>query len=186
MTTNPRVVASPVGRLWLRADGSGRLTDLRVGHTPGIDGRCGGDEGTGPDEEPGPDADRTLDAAESQLDEYFARRRQSFDLPLAMAGSPFQRQVWAELLTIPFGTTVSYGDVALRLGSVGAARAIGHANARNPIAIIVPCHRVIGSSGRLTGYGGGLRAKRHLLDLEAGEPRPSSRKTRKISPRVAP
>jgi methylated-DNA-[protein]-cysteine S-methyltransferase len=91
-----------------------------------------------------------------------------------MVGSPFQRQVWAELLEIPFGTTVSYGDVAARLGRAGAARAVGHANARNPIAIIVPCHRVIGSSGGLTGYGGGLAAKQHLLDLEAGGPRRSS------------
>jgi methylated-DNA-[protein]-cysteine S-methyltransferase len=108
-----------------------------------------------------------LDDAAAQLDEYFEGVRRSFDLPLALEGSSFQRQVWAQLRKIPFGTTVSYGHVATTLGRSGAARAVGHANARNPIPVIVPCHRVIGSSGQLTGYGGGLRAKRHLLDLEA-------------------
>jgi len=85
-----------------------------------------------------------------------------------MTGPPFQCRVWAQLQQIPFGTTVSYGQLAMQLGRPGTARAVGHANARNPIAVIVPCHRVIGSSGRLTGYGGGLSAKRRLLDLEAG------------------
>jgi methylated-DNA-[protein]-cysteine S-methyltransferase len=85
-----------------------------------------------------------------------------------MTGSSFQRQVWAHLFDIPFGTVVSYAQLAERLGRSGAARAVGHANARNPIPIIVPCHRVIGSTGRLTGYGGGLPAKQFLLDLEAG------------------
>jgi methylated-DNA-[protein]-cysteine S-methyltransferase len=84
-----------------------------------------------------------------------------------MQGSAFQKLVWAELLKIPFGTTVSYGELAAQVGRTRAARAVGHANAHNPIAVIVPCHRVIGSSGQLTGYGGGLEAKRHLLDLEA-------------------
>ena len=85
---------------------------------------------------------------------------------MTMAGSPFQHEVWAALQGIPFGTTVSYGQLATQLGRDGAARAVGHANARNPIPIIVPCHRVVGSSGRLTGYGGGLPAKQCLLDLE--------------------
>jgi methylated-DNA-[protein]-cysteine S-methyltransferase len=85
-----------------------------------------------------------------------------------MAGSTFQRQVWAQLQQVPFGSTVTYGQLAAALGRPGAARAVGRANATNPIAIIVPCHRVIGSSGQLTGYGGGLDAKRRLLDLEAG------------------
>ena len=97
-----------------------------------------------------------LDDAAAQLDQYFDGARQSFDLPMATTGSPFQRQVWAQLLDVPFGTTVSYGQLAERLGRSGAARAVGHANARNPIPIVVPCHRVIGSTGRLTGYGGGL------------------------------
>jgi len=85
-----------------------------------------------------------------------------------MTGPPFQCRVRAPLEQIPFGTTASYGQLAIQLGRPGTARAVGHANARNPVAVIVPCHRVIGSSGRLTGYGGGLSAKRRLLDLEAG------------------
>jgi methylated-DNA-[protein]-cysteine S-methyltransferase len=103
-----------------------------------------------------------------QLDQYFAGRRSSFDVPLAMAGGPFERRVWDELLTIPYGQTASYGEIADRIGSPGAARAVGLANGRNPIAVIVPCHRVIGADGSLTGYGGGLERKRLLLDLEAG------------------
>ncbi|HVA04401.1 MAG TPA: methylated-DNA--[protein]-cysteine S-methyltransferase [Acidimicrobiales bacterium] len=169
MKSRWRVVDSPLSPLWLRADAKGRLTDLRIGDD---------DTGPGPqclgDVDIGLDAGRALDVAAAQLAEYFARQRQTFDIPLAMEGSPFQRQVWAELLQIPFGTTASYGDVAAHMGRTGAARAVGHANARNPIAIIVPCHRVIGSSGGLTGYGGGLRAKRYLLDLEAQVPRRSS------------
>jgi methylated-DNA-[protein]-cysteine S-methyltransferase len=112
-------------------------------------------------------ARQTLDHAVTQLGEYFAGRRMAFDLPLATEGTEFQRHVWAQLQQIPFGTTITYGQLATALGRPGAARAVGHANARNPIAVIVPCHRVIGSSGLLTGYGGGLAAKRHLLDLEA-------------------
>ncbi len=174
MTVGRRVVDSPVGPLVLRADASGRLTDVHLGATPEPDAGC--------EAVAAPDTRRVLDATAAQLEEYFEGRRRSFDLPLAMEGSPFQRQVWAELLKIPFGTTVSYGHVAAQLGRAGAARAVGHANARNPIPIIVPCHRVIGSSGRLTGYGGGLAAKQHLLDLEARGPR---RPSRPISPRAA-
>jgi methylated-DNA-[protein]-cysteine S-methyltransferase len=175
--TGQRSMDSPLGSLWLRADTSGWLTDLRIGEEPEIEARCVGED------DPSPDAARMLDAAATQLDEYFECRRVSFDIPLAIKGSAFQRQVWAELLKIPYGTTVSYSHLAVEIGRTGAARAVGHANARNPIAIIVPCHRVIGSSGLLTGYGGGLRAKQHLLDLEARGPRRSSRR---ISPRVAP
>jgi methylated-DNA-[protein]-cysteine S-methyltransferase len=109
-----------------------------------------------------------LDDIAAQLGEYFEGRRRSFDVALVMEGSSFQRLVWSQLRQIPFATTVSYGQLAAQLGRPGSARAVGHANARNPIAIIVPCHRVIGSSGDLTGYGGGLEAKRHLLDLEVG------------------
>jgi methylated-DNA-[protein]-cysteine S-methyltransferase len=103
-----------------------------------------------------------------QLDEYFAGIRDSFDVPLAMAGGPFEKRVWDELLAIPYGETASYGEIAERVGNQGAARAVGLANGRNPIAVIVPCHRVIGADGSLTGYGGGLERKRLLLDLEAG------------------
>ncbi|HWF52660.1 MAG TPA: methylated-DNA--[protein]-cysteine S-methyltransferase [Solirubrobacteraceae bacterium] len=106
--------------------------------------------------------------ARTQLEEYFAGRRRGFDLALAPAGSPFELAVWQALLAIPYGETVSYGELAARIGRPGAPRAVGLANARNPISVIVPCHRVIGADGSLTGYGGGLERKRLLLDLEAG------------------
>jgi methylated-DNA-[protein]-cysteine S-methyltransferase len=108
-----------------------------------------------------------LSATRAQLGEYFAGRRQDFDLPLAPAGTAFQRAVWTELLRIPFGNTTSYGDIAARVGGPRAVRAVGAANGRNPIALIVPCHRVIGGNGRLTGYGGGLPTKHWLLSHEA-------------------
>ncbi|WP_158842557.1 methylated-DNA--[protein]-cysteine S-methyltransferase [Saccharothrix deserti] len=104
----------------------------------------------------------------AQLAEYFDGTRTTFDLPLALIGTPFQRAVWRELCEIPYGETVSYGELAQRLGKPSAARAVGLANGRNPIGIIVPCHRVVGSTGDLTGYGGGLARKRHLLDFERG------------------
>ena len=105
--------------------------------------------------------------AASELDNYFAGRLSHFDLPLDLRGTPFQRQVWRLLLSIPYGETVSYGDLAHSLGQDNAARAVGGAVGRNPISIVIPCHRVIGSDGSLTGYGGGLPRKRALLDLEA-------------------
>lgn len=101
-----------------------------------------------------------------QLGEYFAGGRQRFDLPLDFAGTAFQRRVWAALLTIPFGETRSYGDIARQIGNPSAVRAVGAANGRNPISIIAPCHRVIGASGGLTGFAGGLPAKQYLLALE--------------------
>ena len=107
-----------------------------------------------------------LKAAADQLDAYFAGRRSCFDLPLAPHGSDFQQRVWAALREIPYGQTESYGELAERIGSPGAARAVGLANGKNPISIVIPCHRVVGSNGSLTGYGGGLDAKRALLDLE--------------------
>jgi methylated-DNA-[protein]-cysteine S-methyltransferase len=102
-----------------------------------------------------------------QLAAYFAGERTSFDVPLALEGTSFQRAVWAQLLRIPYGEVVSYGQIAARLEKPGASRAVGLANGRNPVSIIVPCHRVIGSTGKLTGYGGGLDRKQALLDLEA-------------------
>jgi methylated-DNA-[protein]-cysteine S-methyltransferase len=102
-----------------------------------------------------------------QLGEYFAGERTEFDLPLHLVGSTFQRSVWAALLEIPFGETTSYGAIANRLGQPGAARAVGLANGQNPVPIIVPCHRVIGADGSLTGYGGGLDTKRWLIAHEA-------------------
>jgi methylated-DNA-[protein]-cysteine S-methyltransferase len=107
-------------------------------------------------------------AAVEQLEQYFAGERRTFDVPLALHGPAFHRRVWDALLTIPYGETRSYGEIAAQVGEPGAARAVGFANGRNPIAIVVPCHRVIGADGRLTGYGGGLPRKRTLLDLEAG------------------
>jgi methylated-DNA-[protein]-cysteine S-methyltransferase len=104
----------------------------------------------------------------SQLDEYFAAKRVSFELPLVMHGTPFERRVWGALQGIPYGTTVSYGEIARAIGHPSASRAVGLANGRNPISVIVPCHRVIGADGGLTGYGGGLSRKRILLELESG------------------
>ena len=105
---------------------------------------------------------------EAQLGEYFAGDRTTFDVDLDLHGTPFQQQVWARLQAIPYGATATYGALATDLGSPGASRAVGMANNKNPVAIIVPCHRVVGASGDLTGYAGGLDRKRFLLDLEAG------------------
>lgn len=105
-----------------------------------------------------------------QLKAYFAGDLKDFDVPLTMAGTDFQRAVWTELQQIPYGETITYGELAERLGRPSASRAVGLANGKNPISIIVPCHRVIGSTGNLTGYGGGLPRKRYLLDFEQGVP----------------
>jgi methylated-DNA-[protein]-cysteine S-methyltransferase len=103
-----------------------------------------------------------------ELDEYFAGSRTAFGVPLTVAGAPFDQLVWQQLRRIPYGETISYGELARRIGHPSAARAVGMANGRNPISVIVPCHRVIGADGSLTGYGGGLERKRFLLELEAG------------------
>ena len=116
-------------------------------------------------------ADERFEAPRAQLAEYFAGERQTFDLPIdreAVGGTPFQRRVWEELERVRYGTTVSYGELAGRLGQPAAVRAVGLANGRNPLSIIVPCHRVVGANGSLTGYGGGMDRKRWLLDLEGG------------------
>jgi len=107
-----------------------------------------------------------LAQTQKQLAEYFAHQRQSFDVPLTFQGTPFQKQVWQQLLHIPFGTTLSYGELAQRMGQPNAVRAVGAANGRNAISIIVPCHRVIAASGKLTGYAGGLERKQWLLHHE--------------------
>ncbi|MFB8106326.1 MULTISPECIES: methylated-DNA--[protein]-cysteine S-methyltransferase [unclassified Streptomyces] len=114
-----------------------------------------------PDPEPFPEVIRQLTA-------YFAGELTTFDVPLALHGTPFQRSVWAELLKIPYGETRTYGELAGELGKPGASRAVGLANGKNPVSIIVPCHRVIGASGGLTGYGGGLDRKQRLLAFECG------------------
>lgn len=152
-----RTVDSPVGPLTLAGSGSTllhlRMTDQT--HEPDrSDWQAAG---------PGAFA-----RAVEQLDAYFAGELTHFELDLELVGTDFQRRVWAALQTIPYGETRSYGQIAEQIGSPGASRAVGLANGRNPISIIVPCHRVIGSSGGLTGYGGGVERKRTLLGLEKG------------------
>jgi O-6-methylguanine DNA methyltransferase len=117
------------------------------------------------------DATPLLERACQQFQEYFAGEREVFDLPLSFEGTPFQRSVWQEVLAIPYGRTVSYSQVAVAIGKPKAVRPVGTANGRNPLSIIVPCHRVIGSDGSLSGYGGGLWRKEWLLDHERGHPR---------------
>ena len=109
-----------------------------------------------------------LSRTEAELKEYFTGKRNVFTVPLDMKGTAFQRQVWQALLAIPFGETRTYGQLAIQLGNPRATRAVGAANGRNPVAVIVPCHRMIGFSGKLTGFAGGLDAKAHLLRLESG------------------
>jgi methylated-DNA-[protein]-cysteine S-methyltransferase len=151
------VIGSPIGPLTLVVSG-GALAGLYM------DGRMPASVQT-TDEVSEGDAP-VLAETERQLGEYFAGQRQEFDLPLALKGTPFQRCVWEALLGVGYGQTVSYGQLADQIGKPTAARAVGLANGRNPVSIIVPCHRVIGSDGSLTGYGGGLPNKRRLLDLE--------------------
>ena len=147
------VDATPVGPLLLTAE-DGALTGLHFGvhEVPG----------DRDDDEP------VLCDARGQLGEYFAGERRDFALPLAPRGTKFQLSVWEQLRLIPYGTTISYGELARRIGDPNAFRAVGTANGRNPIAIVVPCHRVIGADGSLIGFGGGMAAKRTLLDLETG------------------
>lgn len=121
-----------------------------------------------------------LERTTRQLDDYFAGRRTGFDLPLDLHGSDFQRAVWHGLCTIPFGETVSYGELARRIGNPKAVRAVGLANGRNPVSIVVPCHRVIGADGSMTGYGGGIERKVFLLALEAEQTVASSGRRRLV------
>ena len=149
------LVDSPVGTLTLVATGgvlSGLYMDLQR-HRP-LQQTFGA-----PDPTPFTEVIR-------QLDEYFTGQRTDFDVQLRFGGTPFQRTVWAALREIPYGETMSYGQLAERIGRPTACRAVGLANGRNPIGIIVPCHRVVGATGGLTGYGGGLERKQHLLDFE--------------------
>jgi len=158
-TSSPRagkVIDSPVGSLFLTATDDG-LTHVTFAESSGDGPR--GVPGTG-------EATRVLRETERQLGQYFAGRRRKFDLPLAPAGTEFQLATWTELTRIPYGETISYGELARRIGRPRAVRAVGAANGANPISVIVPCHRVIGADGTLVGYGGGLAIKRHLLSLE--------------------
>jgi methylated-DNA-[protein]-cysteine S-methyltransferase len=119
--------------------------------------------------------DKIIDMARKQLDSYFAGKRRSFDVPLRPLGTAFQTRVWNALTKIPYGETTSYGAIAAGIGSPKAVRAVGAANGRNPIPIIIPCHRVIGANGALTGFGGGMALKELLLDLERGALFPTGR-----------
>ena len=140
---------SPVGDILLRADAEGRLTDLHLRHN-------GARAMDGP-----------FDAIREQLDAYFAGALDRFDVPMAAHGTDFQKRVWDQLVQIPFGETISYSELARRMGDPKLVRAVGVANGRNPISIIIPCHRVIGADGSLVGYGGGLERKKWLLEHEA-------------------
>jgi methylated-DNA-[protein]-cysteine S-methyltransferase len=152
------VIDSPYDPLTLVADDDGVLCGLYVvgqRHRP-------------PQESFGERDDTLFGEATEQLNAYFEGELKEFTVQLRLIGTPFQRSVWDQLRRIPYGETRSYGELAEALGNTGASRAVGLANGKNPIGIIVPCHRVIGASGSLTGYGGGLDRKRRLLDLESG------------------
>ncbi len=147
-----RWVDSPIGALRL-AEEDGALTELLFGRR---------EDSRQLDDSP------VLLQAEVQLGEYFAGKRREFTVPLSPRGTEFQRRVWNALLTIPYGETRSYGEIAILAESPKAFRAVGSANHNNPISILIPCHRVIGKNGSLTGYGGGMEAKQFLLELEKG------------------
>jgi methylated-DNA-[protein]-cysteine S-methyltransferase len=157
-TIRHAVADSPVGPLTL-VDRDGRLGGLYMAdqrHLPDVAAF-------------GVRDDRSLPEVREQLTAYFAGELQEFDLPLAPLGTPFQREVWAALRRVPYGTTCTYGALAAAIGRPAAVRAVGAANGRNPIGIVVPCHRVVGSTGQLTGYAGGVDKKATLLALEKGE-----------------
>jgi methylated-DNA-[protein]-cysteine S-methyltransferase len=156
--THYTFVESPIEPILLTSDGKS-LTGVYM-NVPKRNPHIGEDWVRSDDAAPFPEARR-------QLALYFEGELTQFDLPLAAAGTPFQQQVWEALKAIPYGVTLSYGEVARRIGMPSASRAVGMANGRNPIGIIVPCHRVIGASGKLTGYGGGLPRKQALLAFEA-------------------
>lgn len=137
---------TPFGPAWVSADSHGAVTSFSFSSV--------GDQG------------KIAPGAVRQIEDFFAGKRQVFDIALAPKGSEFQKRVWAELVKIPFGETISYGELARRIGNPAASRAVGRANATNPIAVIVPCHRVIGKNGTLTGYAGGLELKEKLLAWE--------------------
>ena len=150
---------TPCGEMLAAVNAEGALTYLNFR-----------DDDTGaamlfPNDQVREDAERCASVV-AQLNAYFCGERREFELPLAASGTPFQHQVWEALQRIPYGTTLSYGQLAAQLGNANASRAVGRANATNPIAVVVPCHRVIGSGGKLTGYAGGLTRKETLLQLE--------------------
>lgn len=153
------IFESPMGSLVVRGTADA-VTDIYFARQE-LPGTNPVENGTGTGSTPEP-----VLLAVRQLDEYFRARRRRFDFPIYMDGTPFQRAVWAFLLSIPYGQTYTYGEVAAHIGKPGAARAVGAAVGSNPISIVVPCHRVVGAGGGLGGYGGGLDTKRFLLQLE--------------------
>ncbi|MBO1267975.1 methylated-DNA--[protein]-cysteine S-methyltransferase [Arthrobacter cavernae] len=158
MSTRHTIIDSPLGQLTLVADGGILKGIFFEGHwhmpPPEYFGTAV------------PPEDPVLARAAAELDEYFHGERTGFDFPYKASGNPFQEKVWARLDLIPFGETVSYGEIAAELGDPNLAQAVGSAVGRNPLSIVVPCHRVVGRDGSLTGYAGGLENKRFLLDLE--------------------
>ena len=158
MQRSHTIVDSPIGSLTLVA-ADGVLTGLYMEQQ-----RYAPDPAGFGDRDPS-----VFDAVAEQLAEYFAGARREFDVPVVFEGTPFQQTVWRALQEIPCGQTVTYGELAERIGRPTASRAVGLANGHNPISIVVPCHRVVGSNGSLTGYGGGIERKRYLLDLERGQ-----------------
>lgn len=155
MMRSHHTIDSPIGSLTLIA-ADGALHEIRFPNAPPVGADSGLDDPTDP----------VLAATARQLGEYFDGTRLDFDLPLEPVGTPFQLEAWWGLTTIPYGATVSYGEQARRLGHDGKARAVGAANGRNPLPIVIPCHRVIGSDGSLTGFGGGIETKAWLLHHE--------------------
>ncbi|WP_101925096.1 MULTISPECIES: methylated-DNA--[protein]-cysteine S-methyltransferase [Luteimonas] len=160
-TVFTRTIDSPVGPLFLAASDAGLHAVEFATHRHPVTRGDGWRDGAHP----------VLDATAQQLDAYFAGTRRHFDLPLSARGTPFQQQVWDALTRIPYGRTASYVELARMVGRPTASRAVGAANGRNPLSIVVPCHRVIGASGALTGFGGGLPTKEFLLALEGAWPR---------------
>lgn len=156
-TTRYRTFETPLGEMFAVAvdDRLTRLDFVDAKYAPTID----------PDWQEAP-RDAILRMCATQVAEYFARKRDVFELPIALAGTAFQRSVWREIARVPFGETITYAELARRAGSEGSSRAAGTATGRNPIAVAIPCHRIVGTNGSLTGYAGGLHRKTHLLTLE--------------------
>ncbi len=158
--TFSRLIDSPVGKLLLGARAGGLAAVYFEPHAPELSAEWR------PDDDSGAGASATLDTACAQLAAYFSGALTAFDLPLSPTGTAFQHRVWDRLRRIPFGESTSYGELARLIGAPHAARAVGAANGRNPLPIIVPCHRVIGADGTLTGFGGGIERKHWLLEHE--------------------
>lgn len=151
-----KIITSPIGDIYLAAE-QGALIALRTYHLPDHCQRGGEVD------------ERILDQAERQLGEYFDGIRRTFNIPLRMTGTPFQQDVWQATANVPYGMTATYGDIARKIGKPRSTRAVGMAENKNPITIIVPCHRIVGARGSLMGYAGGIERKTYLLRLERVE-----------------